>query len=109
MLLLAAEGVVMTGSEIIEAYRNQSERSLEEMIDAELERLERTNERMSDSMHKIKNWTEAYPLQVFPEPDMKRAAEVLKDAGLTLDAISASSMRHVLNGVREIAGAELDL
>lgn len=31
------------------------------------------------------------------------------EAGLTLDAISASSMRHVLNGVREIAGAELDL
>lgn len=38
------ERQIMTGAEIIEAYRNQSERSLEEMIDAELigcERAER--------------------------------------------------------------------
>lgn len=95
----------MTGAEIIEAYRNQSELSLEEMIDAELDRLDRANERMSDSIHKIKNWTEAYPLQVFPEPDMKRAAEVLKGAGITLDAISASNMRHVLNGIKGIVDA----
>lgn len=58
--------------------------------------------RMIDAMHKLKNWSEAYPLQVFPEPDLNLAAEVLKDAGMTLDAISAFNMRHVLNGIKEI-------
>lgn len=52
-----------------------------------------------DPLRKIKQWCEAYPLDVFPEPDFKKAAAVLKDAGMTIDAISASNMRHVLNGI----------
>ena len=51
---------------------------------------------------KIKNWTKAYPLQVFPEPDFKKAATVLKAAGINIEAISASNMRHVLEGVKGI-------
>lgn len=39
-------------------------------------------------------WVAAYPLRAFPEPDLKRCAEVLKAAGLTIDVISASAMRH---------------
>jgi hypothetical protein len=39
---------------------------------------------------------------VFPEPDWAKAARVLKENGMTLDAISASNMRHVLDGVRRI-------
>ena len=34
--------------------------------------LEAANEKMSDALLKIKNWAGAYPLDVFPEPDMKR-------------------------------------
>ena len=52
-------------------------------------------------------WAKAYPVAVFPEPDLKRAAEVLKNAGLSLDAVSASCMRHVLTGVAEIADRAL--
>jgi hypothetical protein len=45
----------------------------------------------------IAGWEQAYPLSAFPEPDLARAAEVLKADGMTLDAISASNMRHVVS------------
>jgi len=57
----------------------------------------------SEQLHDIVQWTKAYPLSVFPEPDMKRAHEILKQHGMTLDAISASNMRHVLEGLHRIA------
>lgn len=53
-------------------------------------------------MHKIVTWIDAYPVKIFPEPDFKKVHEVLKQHGMTLDAISASNMRHVLNGIKEI-------
>ena len=60
------------------------------------------NETLKEKFRKIKNWTKAYPLVVYPEPDMELAAKVLKENGLSLDAISASNMRHVLKGVASI-------
>ncbi|EKD40808.1 MAG: hypothetical protein ACD_74C00158G0007 [uncultured bacterium] len=60
------------------------------------------NNRMRDALQRIANWQKAYPLEVFPEPDLKRAHEVLKAAGMGLDGISASNMRHVLGGIKEI-------
>jgi len=65
---------------------------------------ERVNE-LEEAMDKIVQWSKAYPLSVFPEPDFKKAAQALKDYGMTLDTISAANMRHVLNGVIEIAGS----
>ncbi len=59
-------------------------------------------EKLQNKMWKIKIWIDAYPLDIFPEPDFKKAHEVLKQHGMTLDAISASSMRHVLNGIKNI-------
>jgi len=59
-------------------------------------------ERCEDALHRIQDWARAYPLDIFPEPDMKRAHAVLKEHGITLDAISASNMRHVLTGVEGI-------
>ncbi len=55
-----------------------------------------------DKIEKIAMYCEAYPLDIFPEPDLKRAARALKDNGMTLDAISASAARHVLNGIKAI-------
>lgn len=57
-----------------------------------------------DKLNKIEAWTKAYPLQVFPEPDFAKAAKVLKNNGMTLDSISASNMRHVLDGIKRIIG-----
>jgi hypothetical protein len=59
--------------------------------------------RHEDALSRIYQWAEAYPLDVFPEPDFKKAHEVLQAAGMTLDAISASNMRHVITKVKEIA------
>ena len=65
--------------------------------------LEQRVEGLEDAHQKIVDWATAYPLSVFPEPDFARAAQVLKDAGMTLDAISASNMRHVVEGVGKLA------
>jgi hypothetical protein len=55
-----------------------------------------------DALIKIQQWANAYPLEVFPEPDFKKTAQVLKENGMTIDAISASNMRHVLSGIKDI-------
>jgi hypothetical protein len=58
---------------------------------------------LEEALQRIVQWSEAYPLAVFPEPDFKCAAELLQAGGLTLDAVCASCMRHVVLGVGEIA------
>ena len=60
-------------------------------------------ERYEEALRRIVQWGDAYPLEVFPEPDLKRAHEVLQAHGMTLDAISATAMRHVVTGVSKIA------
>ena len=55
-----------------------------------------------NKLRRIRQWCDAYPLDVFPEPDFKKARELLEAGGMTLDAISASNMRHVLKGIRSI-------
>ena len=61
------------------------------------------NERHDEFFTKLMNWINAYPIAVFPEPDFKKAAKVLNDAGMSIDAISAANMRHVLSGLNEMA------
>jgi uncharacterized small protein (DUF1192 family) len=65
---------------------------------AEVER-----DRLHEAIWQIHQWSRAYPLHVFPEPDLKKAAELLNAGGITLDAISAHCMRHVVEGVGNIA------
>lgn len=60
----------------------------------------------SDKLHKIITWCEAYPLDRFPEPDLKKAYLVLKENGISLGAITASNMRHVLTGIQNIIEGE---
>lgn len=66
------------------------------------ERFERGWYLRGDALEKLQNWADAYPLTVFPEPDFAKAHALLQAGGMTLDAISASNMRHVISGVREI-------
>lgn len=58
---------------------------------------------LRDLLERIDSWCEAYPLDIFPEPDLIQARRLLEAGGMTLDAVSASSMRLVLQGVRKIA------
>lgn len=57
---------------------------------------------LEEKLDKILNWCNAYPVTIFPEPDFKKAARILKENGMTIDSIAASSMRHVLKGIIEI-------
>jgi len=57
---------------------------------------------LSEKIERIRSWCDAYPVSVFPEPDMTRVSEILKQHGITLDSVSASNMRHVLSGIKKI-------
>ena len=59
-----------------------------------------------EKLRRIREWCDAYPQEVFPEPNLRRAEMVLKDHGISLASISASNMRHVLDGVRKIIDGE---
>lgn len=64
---------------------------------------------MEEALHRIVQWSEAYPLTVFPEPDLKKARALLEAGGMTLDSLSAHAMRHVVEGVGKIARRALPL
>ena len=59
------------------------------------------------ALQRMIEWAKAYPVKVFPEPNFRRARELLEAGGMTLDAIGASTMRHVLLGARNIASEAL--
>jgi TolA-binding protein len=63
-------------------------------------------ERLQERLDQIRTWCDAYPLDIFPEPDLKEARRLLEAGGMTLDAVSAQAMRHVLNGIRIIIEEE---
>ena len=71
------------------------------------EKLEVENEKLSDALRRIDTWAKAYPLDIFEKPDLKKAAQVLNAADMTLDAISADAMRHVLDGIKDIVSEAL--
>jgi hypothetical protein len=68
-------------------------------------------ERLEEALRRIMVWGDAYPQQIFPEPDeayYKRAHQVLTSHGMTLDRLSAAAMRHVVRGVARIAREALE-
>ena len=69
---------------------------------ADLKARDEEIERLRKALERIRVWSKAYPLDIFPKPDLKKAHKVLKAAGMTLDAISADTMRHVLEGIKDI-------
>lgn len=60
---------------------------------------------LEDVLARIYTWCEAYPVAVFPEPPWNHVHHALQDKGLSLDAVSASNMRHVCQGVQAIIDA----
>lgn len=73
---------------------------------AQVRTLEIENDRYETALNRIKNWAEAYPVDIFPEPDFKKVRELLGDS--LLSCVSAANMRHVINGVKEIVSAALE-
>ena len=68
-----------------------------------IEKLEDRVDILEQALHKVASWSDAYPLEVFPEPDWEKARKLLEDGGMTLDSVSAACMRHVVEGVGKIA------
>ena len=60
-------------------------------------------ERLTHALTEIERWSRAYPLKAFPEPNLRKAADLLRAGGITLDAVSASAIRHVIEVVGKIA------
>lgn len=59
--------------------------------------------RAQDISQEILRWCDAYPLEVFPEPNLEQVRELLAAGGISLDSVSASNMRYLLEGVAKIA------
>ena len=76
------------------------------MTQAEME--DRIDE-LENALWRIYNWSKAYPSDIFPEPDYRKAAEVLREKGMTLDAIAGNCMKHATMGVGNIARIALGI
>ena len=74
---------------------------------AVIETLESRVESLKGKLQDVVNWSNAYPLDIFPEPDFKKVRAALEAADISLDHVSASIMRHVVTGVGDIARAAL--
>lgn len=87
-------------NDLVFAYEstNYPVNPLFEKVKTQAERIET----LEAALQRIQTWAIAYPLDVFPKPDLKKVREVLEAADMTLDAISAGAMRHVLSGVQDI-------
>jgi len=72
------------------------------LLENELKAKDERIDKMENALRQIDTWAKAYPLNVYPKPDLKKAAEVLKASGMNLDSISADNMRHVLDGIKDI-------
>jgi hypothetical protein len=81
--------------------------SCDDVIINAYERIKTRLAEAEDALQKIYDWSCAYPLDIFPEPDFEKAHRLLKSGGMTLDSISASNMRYVVEGVGKIARAFL--
>jgi hypothetical protein len=60
-------------------------------------------DRMEYALRSILAWAEAYPLAVFPEPDLHKAEEALEAAGISMGALHGTWGRHLLNGMARYA------
>ena len=74
----------------------------------ERDKLRIENESLKNVIELLQNWVKAYPLDMFPEPDLQLARKLLTDGGVSYDALNAYSMRHVINGVGKIIDETLN-
>ena len=76
-------------------------------LETEIDQLTKENAIYEDALQQIDNWSQAYPLDVFPEPDFALVNKALIAAGISLSCVSAANMRHVIIGVEKITKAAL--
>jgi hypothetical protein len=74
--------------------------NIEQQLATAEARVKDIQQTLRECLEPIEKWTQAYPLDVFPEPDMKEVRRMLGDTLLT--QLSASNMRHVITRVWEM-------
>ena len=67
----------------------------------EIERLKAEVEKLTDKLDYIKNWINAYSVDMFSESDLQLAHKVLFDNGMSFGSISALGFRYVLSRLLE--------
>lgn len=80
--------------ERVEAFRAER--------DSAVEALDKTRERLHDAeevIAKVDNWARAYPLDVFPEPDIARCAELLNTGGQSIERLAAYARRGAIEWI----------
>jgi hypothetical protein len=78
----------------------------EDVVDALYAEIARQNSKLDaliEALQEIEQWATAYPLEMFPKPDLAKAHELLQGGGMTLDGISAEITRHVIERAGTIA------
>jgi hypothetical protein len=74
---------------------------------AQRERDAQETEAQCDALQSIAAWCSAYPDDVFPDQDMKKAREVLEANGISIGAMHGQWARHIVKGIGEIASAAI--
>lgn len=62
---------------------------------------------MKEALEKILDWANAYPADVFPDQDLKKADAVLRAAGISMSAMHGNWGRHITDGIKSIAEGAL--
>jgi len=86
--------------EMYTAYNNLCDKLCE--VEENNKHLQAKVERQETALERLRQWAKAYPVRAFPEPDFIVARKVLAEYEISLDAVSASNMRHVIRQVSEI-------
>ena len=93
----------IAGALLIHHSDRERRRIIARAIMAERERCAKVEEALID----VKQWCDAYPIKIFPEPDLDKARQLLEAGGMTLDSISASAMRHVVTQIGKMLAAAI--
>jgi hypothetical protein len=65
-------------------------------------------ERYEEALESILQWCNAYPADIFLEPDLDVCRQALEAVGQTMDGLHGSWARRLLEGIGTIAKGALD-
>ena len=88
------------GFSTLESWMGPLSKRVMELIER-VSKAEQENVALRAKLQQISDWCEAYPLDVFTEPDMVEVRKLLGDTLLT--QLSAHNFRHVIDGIKQIA------
>ena len=80
----------LTADEVAEILANRA--SMEENAD-----------NLRDALHKIKQWADAYPIDIFSDVDLDAARAALKAVNIDIGNLHAKLARHIVSGIGAIA------